>query len=120
MKYLKVSEIADRYGITHDELARLAQEEIIEIKQTLEEEPVVSCDDVEKARLAMLLMNELEVNLAGAEVAVHMRGSMLARPRPVGQIHRALIEENRRAAGRRQLRRIGLRAAPQAAGKRKV
>ncbi len=100
MKYLKVSEIADRYGITSDELERLAREEIIEIKQTLEEEPVVSCDDVEKARLAMLLMNELEVNLAGAEVAVHMRDSMVAMQRQFGKILEVLIEEIRRAAGR--------------------
>jgi hypothetical protein len=100
MKYLKVSEIAERYGITSDELERLAREEIIEIKQTLEEEPVVSCDDVEKARLAMLLMNELEVNLAGAEVAVHMRDAMVAMQRQFGKILEVLIEEIRRAAGR--------------------
>jgi len=100
MKYLKVSEIADRYGIASDDLERLAREEIIEIKQTLEEEPVVSCNDVEKARLAMLLMNELEVNLAGAEVAVHMRDAMVAMQRQFGKILEVLIEEIRRAAGR--------------------
>jgi hypothetical protein len=100
MKYLKISEISDRYGIASGDLETLAREELIEIKRTLDEEAVVSCDDVEKARLAMMLMNELEVNLAGAEVAVHMREAMVAMQRQFGKILEILIEEIRRAAGR--------------------
>jgi len=101
MRYLRLSEIAERYGIGRDELETLAREELIEIKQTLDEEPVVSCDDVDKARLAMVLMNELDVNLAGAEVIVHMREEMLAMQRQFGRILETLIEEIRRvAAGR--------------------
>ncbi len=100
MKYVRLSDIAAQYGIDRSALERLAREELIEIKYTLDEEPVVSGDDVDKARLAMLLMNELEVNLAGAEVIVHMREEMLAMQRQFGKILEALIEEIRRAAGR--------------------
>ena len=100
MKYVRLSEISARYGIDRNSLEGLAREEFIEIKHTLDEEPVVSGEDVEKARLAMLLMNELEVNLAGAEVIVHMREEMLAMRRQFGKILETLIEEIRRAAGR--------------------
>jgi MerR-like DNA binding protein len=100
MRYLRLSDIAERYGIGRDELEILAREQLIEIKHTLEEEAVVSCDDVDKARLARVLMNELDVNLAGAEVIVHMRKEMLAMQRQFGKILEMLIEEIRRAAER--------------------
>jgi MerR-like DNA binding protein len=100
MRYLRLSEIAERYGIGRDELEILAREDLIEIKQTLDEEPVVSSDDVDKARLATVLIKELDVNMAGAEVIVHMREEMLAMQRQFGRILEALIEEIRRAAGR--------------------
>ena len=100
MKYVRLSEISAQYGIDRNALEGLAREEFIEIKYTLDEEPVVSNDDVDRARLAMVLMNELEVNLAGAEVIMHMRDEMLAMQRQFGKILETLIEEIRRAAGR--------------------
>ena len=100
MKYIRLSEIAAQYGIDRSAVEGLARENLIEIKYTLDEEPVVSGEDVDKARLAMLLMNELDVNLAGAEVIVHMREEMLAMKRQFGKILETLIEEIRRAAGR--------------------
>lgn len=95
MKYLRFSEIAERYGIASADLEALAREEMIEIKHTLDEEPVVSIEDVEKARITHLLMEELEVNLAGAAVIVHMRGEMIAMQRQFGRILEALVEEIR-------------------------
>jgi MerR-like DNA binding protein len=100
MKYLRLSEITERYGIGAAEIEALARVEMIEIKRTLEAEPVVSSEDVDKARLAMVLMNELEVNLPGAEVIVHMREEMLAMQRQFGEILEVLIAEIRRAVGR--------------------
>ena len=100
MKYLRLSEVTQTYGIGSTELEALAREQLIEIKHTLEEEPVVSSDDVDKARLALLLMKELEVNLPGAEVIVHMREEMKAMQRQFGAILEMLIAEIRRAAGR--------------------
>jgi hypothetical protein len=100
MKYLRLSEVAQQYGIGTSDLEALAREELIEIKRTLDEEPVLSCEDVEKARFALLLMKELEVNLPGAEVIVHMREEMMAMQRQFGKILETLIEEIRRAAGR--------------------
>jgi len=93
MRYLRLSEITQHYGIGPSDLEALAREELIEIKRTLEEEPVVSSEDVDKARLALLLIKELDVNLAGAEVIVHMRDEMVAMQRQFGKILEALIEE---------------------------
>ena len=100
MRYLRFGEIAERYGIGRAELETLAREQVIEIKHTLDEEPVVSTDDVEKARITRLLMDELDVNLAGAEVIVHMRSEMIAMQRQFGEILEALIEEIRQASAR--------------------
>jgi hypothetical protein len=100
MKYLRLQEIADRYGILAADLEALAREELIEIKRTVDEEAVVSIEDVEKARVARLLMNELDVNLAGAEVIVRMRSDMIAMQRQFGKILEALIEEIRHVVAR--------------------
>jgi hypothetical protein len=97
MKYLRLSEVEERYGVSAAELERLEQEGLIEIKRTLDDEPVVSREDAETARLVMVLMNELEVNLPGAEVIVHMRAEMLAMVRQFGKILEALVEELRAA-----------------------
>ena len=100
MKYLRLQEIADRYGILAAELEVLALEELIEIKRTVDEEPIVSIDDVEKARVAHLLMSELDVNLAGVEVIVRMRSEMIAMQRQFGKILETLIEEIRHVVAR--------------------
>ncbi|MGH7897161.1 MAG: chaperone modulator CbpM [Candidatus Binatia bacterium] len=98
MKYLRVQEVRELYGIGEVELEWLAREGFIEIKRTLEEEPVISGEDAENARLATFLMNELEVNLPGAEVIVRMRSEMIAMQRQFGKILEVLIEEIRQAA----------------------
>lgn len=101
MKYLRIDEIDRRFGLTRAVLEALASEGLIEIKRTLDEEPVLSIDDVEKARVAHLLMEELDVNFAGAEVIVRMRSEMIAMQRQFGQILEALIAEIRQAASSR-------------------
>ena len=98
MKYLRTSEVGERFGIPLATLEALAEEGVIEIKHTLEEEQVLSIEDVEKAWVARLLIDELDVNLAGAEVIVRMRSEMIAMQRQFGQILEALVAEIRQAA----------------------
>ena len=102
MKYLRFDEVTARYGVPPSELERLAREGFIEVKRTLDEEPVISHEDAEAARLATFLMNELEVNLPGAEVIVRMRSEMIAMQQQFGKILEALIEEIRSAARRKR------------------
>jgi hypothetical protein len=97
MKYLRFDEVTRSYGLTASEIEMLEREQLIDVKRTLDDEPVISSDDAETARLVMLLMNELEVNLPGAEVIAHMRAEMIAMQRQFGKILEALIEELRRS-----------------------
>jgi MerR family transcriptional regulator/heat shock protein HspR len=53
-------------------------------------------EDVERVRLALLLTSELDVNLPGVEVIMHMRESMLAMQRQFTEILDTLVAEIRR------------------------
>lgn len=96
MKYLRFDEVTRIYGVKREELELLEREALIQVKHTLDDEPVISSDDADKARLACLLLNELEVNFPGAEVILHMRDEMIAMRRQFGKILETLIEELRR------------------------
>jgi len=95
-RYLKVSEVVTELDVDPDFLRQLADQEIICIKRTSEGDLVVSADDVERVRVVQLLTTELDVNLPGAEVIMHMRDSMLAMHRQFAEILDALVEELRR------------------------
>lgn len=100
MKYLRIEEVARLYGVSRDDLERLEREQLIEIKRTLEDETVVSTEDADKARLVKLLVEELDVNLAGAEVILHMRSDMIAMQRQFGKILETLVSELRQGFSR--------------------
>jgi len=95
-RYLKVSEVLSELHVDAAFLEALEAEGLIHVKRTLEDEPVLSLDDAERARVAVLLTGEMEVNLAGVEVIINMRESMLAMQRQFNDILDALVEEMRR------------------------
>jgi MerR family transcriptional regulator/heat shock protein HspR len=99
-RYVKVSELVARLHLAPDDLRRLEAEGLVEVKYSSEGEPVLSAADVERVRLAQLLTTELDVNLAGVEVIVHMRESMLAMQRQFADILDAVVDELRRQAKR--------------------
>jgi MerR family transcriptional regulator/heat shock protein HspR len=100
MKYFRLHEVAERYGIAVADLEAFAAEGLIEIKQTADEDRVISADDADNARVARLLVDELDVNLAGVEVIVRMRAEMIAMQRQFGKILETLIEEIRQVVAR--------------------
>ncbi len=100
MKYLRLQEVTERFGIARADLESLAGEGLIEIKHTVDDDAVISADDADKARVARLLIDELDVNLAGAEVIVRMRAEMIAMQRQFGKILEELIEEIRHVVTR--------------------
>jgi MerR family transcriptional regulator/heat shock protein HspR len=53
-------------------------------------------DQVDRVRVARLLIDEMGVNLEGAEVALHMREQIIAMQRQFNQILRLLGRELRR------------------------
>ena len=101
MRYLRLQEALRELGIDAAELEIYERQELIRIKRTLEDEPVISADDLDRARLVALLVRELEVNLPGAEVIIHMRDEMIAMRRQFAEILEQLTAELRTALGHR-------------------
>jgi DNA-binding transcriptional MerR regulator len=99
-RYLKVSEVLTELHVDLEFLHKLEAGDLIHPKRTSEGDVVISSDDAERIRLAVLLTDELEVNLPGVEVVMHMRDAMLATQQQFADILDALVDELRR-----QLRR---------------
>ena len=77
-------------------------EGLIELKRTLDDVAVISAESLERVRFITLLTEELEVNLPGAEVILHMRDDMIAMQRQFEEILATLVDElkpARRARG---------------------
>ncbi len=100
LRYLKVSEVQQQLQVDDEFLQLLEAEELIHLKRSSEGDVVISSEDVERVRVARTLTGELDVNLAGVEVIMHMRDSALAMQEQFSEILDALVDELRR-----QLRR---------------
>ena len=94
-RYVKISEVVSLLHVAPDFVEQLEAEELIHVKRSSEGEPVLSSDDVERVRVAQLLVSELELNWAGVEVVMHMRESMLAAHRQFHEILDAVVSELR-------------------------
>jgi MerR family transcriptional regulator/heat shock protein HspR len=95
-RYLKVSEVETELHVDAEFLRALEAEDLIHLKRTLEDDLVISSEDVERVRMALVLTGDLEVNLPGVEVIMHMRDSMLAMQQQFSEILDALVAEVRR------------------------
>ncbi len=94
--YVRLAEVCARYAID-ETLLRLVQEEgLIEVKHTLDDEPVLTPAQAERLRLIAVLTRDLEVNLAGVEVILHMHEDLCALQQQFDEILRALVGEVRR------------------------
>ncbi len=94
-RYVKVSDVVVQLHTDPEFLQALEAEDLIHPKRTSEGELVISSEDVDCVRVALVLTGELDVNLAGVEVIMHMRESMLAMHRQFSEILEALVEEMR-------------------------
>ena len=84
-KYLRITEVTKICNVDETFVARLEQEKLIS--------PIVrrggkvySVDQVDRVRVARLLIEEMGVNLEGAEVALNMREQMIAMQRQFNEI----------------------------------
>jgi MerR family transcriptional regulator/heat shock protein HspR len=96
LKYLPLSEAAEQSGLSAAFIEMLEREQMIELKHTLEGVTVISAAELERVRVIALLTEELEVNLAGAEVILHMRDDMIAMRRQFEEILNDLVTELKR------------------------
>ena len=99
-QYVKLHEVCVRLEIDDALLRTLAEEGLVEIVDARGEEPVVSAEVAERLRVITLLMREMEVNLAGVEVILHMREEIRAMQRQFDEILNTVVEEVRKRVGR--------------------
>jgi MerR family transcriptional regulator, heat shock protein HspR len=98
-RYVPLSEAATRAGVSPAFLEMLEHEGIIELKRTLDDVVVISRHELERVRVVALLTEELDVNLAGAEVIIRMREDMIAMRRQFEEILVGLVAELKRGLG---------------------
>ena len=84
-KYLRVSEVIKVCNVPQEFIDTLEREHIIEpiMRRKLK---VYSVDQVDRVRVAHLLIQEMGVNIEGAEVALHMREQMIAMQRQFNEL----------------------------------
>jgi DNA-binding transcriptional MerR regulator len=95
MRYLKIQEVCAELGVDASLLDAVCEEGLIHIKHTADDEMVVSAEDAERLRLVVLL-REMEVNLPGAEVILHMREEIFAMRRQFDEVLQTLVAELRK------------------------
>ncbi len=93
-KYLKVREVCIELQLEISTVRKLAEEGLVVVRRpTSGGDEVVSAEDAERMRVIAVLMNELEVNIPGVEVILHMRNESLSMRRQFDEVVETLVEE---------------------------
>ena len=91
-KSLKITEVVRICGVDEDFVLRLEREQMIE-PVVRQKRKVYPPEQVDRIRVARLLIEDMGVNLEGAEVALHMREQMIAMQRQFAALLRRLSQE---------------------------
>ena len=91
-KYLRITEVTRICGVDNKFVTRLERENVI-APIVRRSEKLYPLDQVDRVRVARLLIEEMGVNLEGAEVALNMREQMIAMQRQFNEILRLLRRE---------------------------
>ncbi len=84
-KYLRITEVTKICGVDVKFVKRLEQEKVI-YPIVRRSEKFYPLDQVDRVRVARLLIEDMGVNLEGAEVALNMREQMIAMQRQFTEI----------------------------------
>src|SRR5262245_52551051 len=95
-RYLRLKEVCERFAIDEELLRVVETEKLVEIKHPADAEPVLSPEQAERLRLVAVLMRELEVNVAGVEVILHMHEDLCAMQEQFNEVLQAVVTEMRR------------------------
>jgi len=99
-KYVKIREVCVRLHIDDATVRQLAAEGLVEIcRPAVNDDEVLSEDDAERMRVISVLMHEMDVNLAGVEVILHMREELISMRRQFDEVLETLVEELRKHVG---------------------
>jgi MerR family transcriptional regulator/heat shock protein HspR len=91
-RYLRITEVIKICGVDEKFVDDLERERIVQpvIRRNLK---FYTLDQVDRVRVAHLLIEEMGLNMEGAEVALHMREQMIAMQRQVNELLRLLREQ---------------------------
>lgn len=98
--HVRIADLVVEVPVDAALLDALEAEELIHVERTPEGEPILTPEDAERVRVVCTLVRELDVNLAGAEVILHMRETMREMQRQFEDILDALVTEFRHRQGR--------------------
>jgi len=91
-KYLRVTEVIELCCVNKDFILRLEQESLI-TPIVRNRQKLYPAEQVDRIRVAHLLIEDMGVNLEGAEVALNMREQMIAMQRQFNELLRRLSRE---------------------------
>lgn len=91
-KYLRITEVTKICRVDRKFVVRLEQEKVI-YPIVRRHQKLYPMDQVDRVRVAHLLIEEMGVNLEGAEVALNMREQMIAMQRQFNEILHLLGRE---------------------------
>src|SRR2546426_12823707 len=91
-KYLRITEVVKVCGVDQEFINQLERESLIR-PTVRQRQKLYSLDQVNRVRVARLLIEEMGVNLEGAEVALHMREQMIAMQHQFDKLLRLLVDE---------------------------
>ncbi|HEY1374985.1 MAG TPA: chaperone modulator CbpM [Candidatus Binatia bacterium] len=91
-KYFKITEVVSICGVDENFILTLEREHLV-APVVENEEKLYPPEQLERVRVAHLLIDEMGVNLEGAEVALNMREQMIAMQRQFSEVLRRLSEE---------------------------
>lgn len=91
-KYFRTIEVIKICGVDKDFILSLERENVVRpiLRQN---EKLYPPDQVDRIRVAQLLIEEMGVNLEGAEVVLHMREQMIAMQRQFDELLQLLGKE---------------------------
>jgi MerR family transcriptional regulator, heat shock protein HspR len=94
-KYFQITEVIKTCGVEKEFILQLERESVIRpIMQRRRK--LYPADQVDRIRIANLLIQEMGVNFEGAEVVLHMREQMIAMQRQFNEVLRLIGQEIKR------------------------
>lgn len=90
-KNLHIHEVIEVCGVDENFVLLLEKEQVIH-PVVQRKQKVYPLDQVDRVRVAHVLLSEMQVNLAGVEVALHMREQMIAMNRAFEETVRELCK----------------------------
>lgn len=91
-RYLSIREVADACGVDESFVVRLEREKVIQARRVRRQKRY-PLEQVERIRVARVLIQDMQVNLEGVDVVLHMRDQMIAMQRQFERVLNLLAEE---------------------------